>query len=312
MSVQQVFDPALQENPVPQNDFTMFQNISVATSTATLAATNEFDQYLSEPTEPTTDPMKWWWNRRHRYPALSTNALDFHSIPATSTASEPLPTIDSRASPSGTYSVSRTAVGIILWFIRIWAIRASRRLIALGKPIKLRYTLHIPLSDTLERYNLRVTRGLGPEPLCTLGGVGLHGNVVGNVPSRNKPAVIPVLASRSVTPTIKLFEEQQMAYNIVTNHVLATKDDRNPEQLLMLLLGFGGTGKTVTINTISQMFRQNNVNNWITVIATSGVATTLIQGVTVHFWGGIHVTDKTKRHEDPDVLVMKMSAVEIR
>ncbi|KAJ7574688.1 hypothetical protein C8J56DRAFT_901880 [Mycena floridula] len=287
MSVQQVFDPALQENPVPQNDFTMFQNISVATSTVTLAAANEFDQYLSEPTEPTTDPTKWWWNRRHRYPALSTNALDFLSIPATSTASE---RVFSRGRQLLSFTHNRLS----------------------GISIR-----HLLCLEDCSRHNIVGDDVFIKAVHQNMGNKGkqkadrLHSNVVGNVPSRNKPAVIPVLASRSVTPTIKLFEEQQMAYNIVTNHVLATKDDRNPEQLLMFLLGFGGTGKTVTINTISQMFRQNNVNNWITVIATSGVATTLIQGVTVHFWGGIHVTDKTKKHEDPDVLVMKMSAVEI-
>ncbi|KAJ7577509.1 hypothetical protein C8J56DRAFT_1061168 [Mycena floridula] len=64
---------------------------------------------------------------------------------------------------------------------------------------------------------------------------------------------------------------------------------------------FGGTGKTVTINTISEMFRQNSIEEWLAITATSGVAATLIEGVTVHFWGGIPVNDKRKKQPDPDI-----------
>ncbi|KAJ7599166.1 hypothetical protein C8J56DRAFT_724270, partial [Mycena floridula] len=76
--------------------------------------------------------------------------------------------------------------------------------------------------------------------------------------------------------------EQQMAYDIVQNHLLATKAGRRPKQLLMLLLGYSGTGKTVVINSIAKMFREQNVHAWLGVTATSGVAASLIDGVTLH------------------------------
>ncbi|KAJ7599634.1 hypothetical protein C8J56DRAFT_1037208 [Mycena floridula] len=80
---------------------------------------------------------------------------------------------------------------------------------------------------------------------------------------------------------VKLFEEEQMAFDIVTNHARATMDGCKPKQLLMLLRGLGGTGKMVTIKMISEMFRQNGMEEWLAITATWGVAVTLIEGVTL-------------------------------
>ncbi|KAF7358238.1 Dimer-Tnp-hAT domain-containing protein [Mycena venus] len=50
---------------------------------------NHPEQYLSEPLEPgVTEPLKWWWERRHIWPELSQTALDYHSVPSMSTAVE--------------------------------------------------------------------------------------------------------------------------------------------------------------------------------------------------------------------------------
>jgi len=44
---------------------------------------DELDAYLAAPTEATTNPLKWWWEKRYQYPTLSQMALDYLSVPGT-------------------------------------------------------------------------------------------------------------------------------------------------------------------------------------------------------------------------------------
>ena len=64
-------------------DFADFGNISITTDTA-----NELDRFLREPVENVKEPMKWWFLNRSAYAKLSRMALDFLSVPPTSTAVE--------------------------------------------------------------------------------------------------------------------------------------------------------------------------------------------------------------------------------
>jgi hypothetical protein len=64
-------------------DFGNFGNISVATGTS-----NELDKFLREPVENVKDMLQWWFKNRAVYPKLSQMALDYLSIPPTSTAVE--------------------------------------------------------------------------------------------------------------------------------------------------------------------------------------------------------------------------------
>jgi hypothetical protein len=64
------------------------------------------------------------------------------------------------------------------------------------------------------------------------------------------------------------------------------------EQLLMVIVGQGGTGKTTLINAITRAFDQVGISSWLAKTAISGVAASLIGGRTVHWWAGIPVQNE--------------------
>jgi hAT family C-terminal dimerisation region len=66
--------------------FADFGDISVAQ--AKTRAEKEIDKYLRAPVESVKDPLCWWVQHRLIYPSLSRMALDYLSVPATSTAVE--------------------------------------------------------------------------------------------------------------------------------------------------------------------------------------------------------------------------------
>ncbi|KAJ7573022.1 hypothetical protein C8J56DRAFT_904165 [Mycena floridula] len=114
-----------------------------------------------------------------------------------------------------------------------------------------------------------------------------------------EPGVFPIPPPKSVPPQIKLFPEQ-MAFNIMQNHVLVSRAGKRPKQLLMLLLGYGGTGKTVVINAITRMVCDQGLHDWMGVTATSGVAASLIDGVTLHSFAAISIGGRRKKKKGED------------
>jgi predicted GTPase len=52
-----------------------------------------------------------------------------------------------------------------------------------------------------------------------------------------------------------LNEEQQAACHIIDHHLITILCGKDQEQLLMLLMGSAGTGKTVTINAMHAIFK---------------------------------------------------------
>lgn len=45
---------------------------------------DELQEYLSQPVERIkVNPLRWWWDKRHTWPALSRMALDYLCIPGT-------------------------------------------------------------------------------------------------------------------------------------------------------------------------------------------------------------------------------------
>ena len=69
----------------PSNDFTVFGNLSITPLDGKMM---ELELYLSQPVENIADPLKWWLTHSHTFPMLLQMALDYLSIPATSTAVE--------------------------------------------------------------------------------------------------------------------------------------------------------------------------------------------------------------------------------
>ena len=64
--------------------------------------------------------------------------------------------------------------------------------------------------------------------------------------------------SHLINPALELGSDQIQAYDIITTHVRKTISGGNQEQLLMLLLGEGSTGKSVIISAVTRMFESNN------------------------------------------------------
>lgn len=67
---------------VDDDDFATFANILVTNHISSWAS--ELDDYLQKPVENVKEPLKWWITNHHIYPNLHCMALDYLSIPGTS------------------------------------------------------------------------------------------------------------------------------------------------------------------------------------------------------------------------------------
>ncbi|RDB21373.1 hypothetical protein Hypma_011904 [Hypsizygus marmoreus] len=83
--------------------------------------------------------------------------------------------------------------------------------------------------------------------------------------------------------------DQRRAYQIVEKQILARLRGENPPQLLMMIQGQGGTGKSLVINAITKTFEELGIADKLAKTASSGVAASLIGGETLHSWAGIPV-----------------------
>ena len=86
---------------------------------------------------------------------------------------------------------------------------------------------------------------------------------------------------------VPLNEEQQRAHTIISNHLDATLAGRHPKQLLMMVMGPGGTGKTTMLNEITATFGRKHASHLLRKTAMSGVAASLVGGTTLHWFAGI-------------------------
>lgn len=64
---------------------------------------SELERYLAAPTEPTKNPVKWWWDHRDEYPRLSRMALGYLTIPGEYTARFLLSFAHNLTAPSRSY-----------------------------------------------------------------------------------------------------------------------------------------------------------------------------------------------------------------
>lgn len=79
-----------------------------------------------------------------------------------------------------------------------------------------------------------------------------------------------------------LLPEQRRAYDIVTWHLTALLQGREPPQLLMQIQGEGGTGKSKVIQTITEFFTHKGSSALLVKSAYTGIAASLINGRTTH------------------------------
>lgn len=100
-----------------------------------------------------------------------------------------------------------------------------------------------------------------------------------------------VSRSAGASPSqIVLNDEQARAHAIIKYHMLETARLDNNEQLLMIVDGCGGTGKSALIEAITDTSKQLGIGSCLAKTATSGVAATRIGGTTVHSWAGLGIT----------------------
>jgi hypothetical protein len=89
------------------------------------------------------------------------------------------------------------------------------------------------------------------------------------------------LALTAVDPT-DLFVDQRRAYDIVEAHFRAHLAGEKPRQLLMQILGEGGTGKSKVIQTVTKLFEEKGFSHMLIKGAFTGIAASLIDGKTTH------------------------------
>jgi len=83
--------------------------------------------------------------------------------------------------------------------------------------------------------------------------------------------------------------DQRRAFDIINNHLIAQLNGQKPSQLLMIVIGQGGVGKSTLINAVTDAFEEQGAKNLLAKTATTGVAASIIGGTTLHWWGGLPI-----------------------
>ena len=104
--------------------------------------------------------------------------------------------------------------------------------------------------------------------------------------TETEPSVWPhtsdVLANDGSYDVPGLDERQKMVHNIVTHHLNRHLKGENSGQLLMIVHGQRGTGKSALLNAISRTFVENGASSLLPRTAMSGVAASIVGGQTFH------------------------------
>lgn len=110
-----------------------------------------------------------------------------------------------------------------------------------------------------------------------------------------EPSVVsleaPVTTTDATHPSLN--DQQSMVHNIITNHLRVHLKGEHPEQLLLIVHGQGGTGKSELLNAISRTFDSLQAKPLLAKTAMSGVAASIIGGETLHSWAALPVTTPT-------------------
>ena len=107
--------------------------------------------------------------------------------------------------------------------------------------------------------------------------------------SNTDPTVIPVRSERNDEDTSTLNEKQLMAHDIITTHLRSHLKGLCPPQRLVIVHGQGGTGKTALLNAIAHTFEKLGASSLLAKTAMSGVAASIVGGVTLHSWAGLPI-----------------------
>ncbi|KAG1807034.1 uncharacterized protein BJ212DRAFT_1485890 [Suillus subaureus] len=106
-----------------------------------------------------------------------------------------------------------------------------------------------------------------------------------------EPNSVEEITMTPFDPPSYLNEEQAMAFTIIADHLCQLLIGNDPPQLLMVIHGEGGTGKTQLLQAITQLFSDVGSANRLAKTALSGVAACQIGGKTLHSWGTLPAED---------------------
>lgn len=110
-----------------------------------------------------------------------------------------------------------------------------------------------------------------------------------------EPTLVTILAGDDVSVcdqdsiTNWLNNRQMMAHHIVANHLRQHLSRENPPQILMVVHGQGGTGKSALLNVISNTFTNENASYLLAKMEMLGVTACVINGQTLHSWASLPV-----------------------
>ena len=99
--------------------------------------------------------------------------------------------------------------------------------------------------------------------------------------------------------------KQACAYQIMTEHFIRHEmspdaQDDHHEQLIMLMTGPGGTGKTYVVNAFEEVMKALGYSHMITYLAPTGTAANNISGSTIHKSLGIKIKSKHRGNGNRD------------
>ncbi|KAG8917647.1 hypothetical protein FRC01_002313, partial [Tulasnella sp. 417] len=121
------------------------------------------------------------------------------------------------------------------------------------------------------------------------------------VPRPVPPTVEVKGPSEKLVGTIldELSEDQRRAVGILDDHLCDTLAGREPEQLLMLVIGEAGTGKSRVIQAMTWVFEQRGLLHLLAKAGSTGVASNLIGGSTFHHLMVVPPVHPTDRNTHP-------------
>jgi hypothetical protein len=96
-----------------------------------------------------------------------------------------------------------------------------------------------------------------------------------------------------------LNQKQRQVYDIVRWVKDERDSGRNPPQLLMIVHGEGGTGKSRVIQTINEIYKRSDDGKKLAKIAYTGIAASIIEGEPIHH--AIRLRPNTSNHVSDNI-----------
>lgn len=93
--------------------------------------------------------------------------------------------------------------------------------------------------------------------------------------------------NEDLTETLHMNTEQKRALDIIRAQLHRRIHNQPFSQLLMVICGEGGTGKSALINEITRTYGSAGCSSRLAKTAMSGVAASIIGGSTLHSWAGL-------------------------